>query len=207
MAQIEDLEQLRNVLGHPHTLTQNKIYDHIFDEAADFIAASPLLFLATTSQSGATTVSPKGDAPGFVNVGDKHTLRIPERPGNKLLMSFQNILETGAVGLIFVVPNTEETLRISGHARLLDDSSLCQALAARDKAALLVTEVTVHECFFHCAKAFKRSHTWQPESWQPPRKIAFGKQIAANTAKNKLVRGAVTTAVDQAIKLDYKTNL
>lgn len=207
MSLIETVEQLRSALGHPHKLTQNKIYDHLFDEAVEFIAAAPLLFIATTSKSGETTVSPKGDAPGFVNVADQHTLRIPERPGNKLLMSFQNILETGEVGLIFVVPNTEETLRVHGRATLRNDSIACQALAARDKPALLVTEVSVRECFFHCAKAFKRSKTWQPDSWSDPRKITFGQQIAANTAKNKLMRGAVAKAVNQAVKADYKKNL
>ena len=112
--------------------------------------------MRTSSQSGESAVSPRGDQPGFVTVRDEVTLYIPERQGNKLIFSLQNILENPNVGLLFMVPGTNETLRIRGKAELTADAELCQELSSRGKAALLVIVVRVTECYFHCAKAFIR---------------------------------------------------
>lgn len=208
MKQISDLTRLREIVGKPHPLTVSKIYKQLDETAVEFIAKASLLFIATGSQDGAMTVSPKGDAPGFVHVVDEQTLRIPERPGNKLLHGLSNILETGRVGLVFLIPGTEETLRINGRCALYEDTAQCEAMAANGKAALLFLEVTVEQCFFHCAKAFKRSKAWQPEQWQSPVKVSFGKQIAeAKLGKGKLASKALAAVVDQAVKSDYKKNL
>ena len=207
MAQIKTLDQLRDRLGHPHTLTQQKIYDHLFEEAVDFIGRAPLAFIATVSADGSPTVSPKGDGPGFVRVDDDKTLLIPERPGNKLAHGLTNILETGKIGLIFLIPGMEETLRVNGTCVLDDDAALCAEMAARGQDAILVMRVRVEECFFHCAKAFKRSQTWVPDSWGEPFRIEFGDIIARNAGGNKLKQKAVEIAVNQSVKLDYKKNL
>ena len=207
MQRIQTTEQLRAMLGDALPLTRNKIYDHVFADAAAFIAKTPLIFVATSDRQGQPTVSPKGDAPGFVQVEDEHTLLIPERPGNKLLHGFCNILDTGQIGLIFVLPGTGETLRINGTAQLFHDPDTCAAMAANGKDALLVTRVSVRECFFHCAKAFKRSHAWEPQAWSEPLKLSFGKQIAQKSAGNKIARKALEMAIDQAVNLDYKKNL
>lgn len=204
---ISSVEQLRKQLGHPHKLTTQKIYSQLFGDAINFIQKSPLVFMGTSNAQGQVTVSPKGDGPGFVQVADEHTLLIPERPGNKLLHGLSNIVQSGEIGLIFVLPGTEETLRVNGEAALFADEDVCDQLAANGKPAQLIIQVSVRECFFHCAKAFKRSETWQPESWQEKQKLSFGKQIAANAAGNAISAKAVSLAVDQAVKLDYKTNL
>ena len=204
---INSIEQLRKHMGSPHKLTKQKIYPQLFADATDFIQKSPLIFIATSNKQGRVTVSPKGDAPGFAHVLDESTLMIPERPGNKLLHGLENILETGEVGLIFVLPGTEETLRINGRAALYSDDELCEQMAANGKPAQLIIEVSVRECFFHCAKAFKRSRSWQADSWREHHKISLGKQIAANATGNVVTAKAVSLAVDLAIKHDYKNNL
>lgn len=206
MNRIESIDQLRELLGKPHSLTQQKISTKLTAEAQAFIEKCPLMFLATSGSNG-VTVSPKGDGPGFVQVVDKQHLLIPERPGNKLLHGLSNILQSGDVGLIFVIPGTEETLRINGHAQLFQDETICQDMSANGKAALLLIKVEVKECFFHCAKAFKRSKAWQADSWQAPVKVNFGAQIANNTGRNKISRAAIAMAVDAAVKADYKHNL
>lgn len=206
MKRIESIEQLRNLLGEPHSLTQQKISSELTLEARDFIGRSALVFIATTGGDD-VTVSPKGDQAGFVRIVDDRTLLIPERPGNKLLHGLSNILRTGSIGLLFVIPGTEETLRVNGNAFLFEDKETCRDMAANGKPALLLINVDVKECFFHCAKAFKRSKSWQPASWQAPQKISFGEQIARNAAGGKLGRAAVAKAVDTAVKLDYKINL
>jgi PPOX class probable FMN-dependent enzyme len=110
-------------------------------------------------------VAPKGDGPGFVRVADERTLLIPERKGNKLVFSLQNILANPKVGLIFLLPGTGETLRVSGDAELVDDRELSESFIERGKPALLVTRVRVTQCYFHCAKAFLRAELWKPETW------------------------------------------
>lgn len=207
MNKIETLDALRKIIGEPVPLTESKIADALFDEAKEFIAKAPLIFMATANSEGKATVSPKGDQPGFVTIEDDKTLLIPERPGNKLLHGLSNIIENGQIGIIFLVPGTEETLRVNGRCALYRDAELCKRMSANNRPALLILKVDIEECFFHCAKAFKRSHAWQPEQWPAPMKIAFGKQIAKQAASGKMTRKAIETVVDQAVKADYKINL
>lgn len=207
MEKIESIELLRDIMGEPVPLTKSKIFDALFPDAKTFIAAAPLCFIATADAQGRPTVSPKGDKPGFVRIEDDNTLFIPERPGNKLLHGLTNIIENGRIGLIFLVPGTEETLRITGRCGLYRDAELSKAMEANGKPALLILKVEIEQCFFHCAKAFKRSHTWEPGQWAEPMKISFGKQIAKKAASGKLSQKALEKVVDQAVKMDYKMNL
>ena len=170
--QITTREQLRALYGEPADLTKSKVRDHLTQSAQDFIRKSPLLFLATGAE-----VSPKGDPPGFVRIEDERTLLIPDRPGNKLLFGYETILQHPEVGLIFLVPGTTETLRVSGTATLWQDDILQQELAERGKPALLILKVTVTECFFHCGKALIRSHLWQSDQWGEPYKMNWAHEL------------------------------
>jgi PPOX class probable FMN-dependent enzyme len=166
-------------MGEPNEQVPRKIHRKLNRQAVAFIERAPMMFLSTTDANGRSTVSPKGDGPGFVRVVDTHTLLIPDRKGNKLLFSLQNMLANPHIAMIFIVPGTSETLRVSGDAQLLDDRELCESFVERDKPALLVTRVRVTECYFHCAKAFLRSDLWNPASWPQPVKISFGEEIAS----------------------------
>lgn len=210
---IKSIDELRELLGKPHPLTVSKISDSLNDSAQVFIQQTALLFMSTTGKETGSTVSPKGDGPGFIQVVDDKTLHIPERPGNKLMQGLGNILETGQIGLLAVIPGSEETLRINGQARLLNDPDLNEQYAARGKPAQLVIEVTVKQVYFHCAKAFKRSKAWQPDSWLEPQKVAWGDEISAgrlgksDSIVNKASRKALSKLVDKAVEDDYKRNL
>ncbi len=207
MADITTVEALRAKMGDAHDLTKQKVYDQLFEEARDFINKSPLLFLATTSKEGMPTVSPKGDGAGFVHIVDDGTLLIPDRPGNKLMYGHTNIIETGTIGLIFLIPGMEETLRITGRCVIKDDADLCAKFESRGRPAELVLEVKIETCFFHCAKAFKRSQTWQPDTWGEPMRLSFGDIIARNSKGGKIAKAAIGKAVDVGVNLDYKKNL
>jgi PPOX class probable FMN-dependent enzyme len=130
-----------------------------------FIAQSPLLLMATSDADGRCDVSPKGDMPGFVSVLDEHRLAIPDRPGNRRLDGMQNLLANPHVGLIFLIPGRDETLRINGRAWITRDPEILQRSAVQGKTPLLSIGVEVEQCFFHCAKAFLRAHIWAPEGW------------------------------------------
>jgi len=163
--QLTTEDEITAILGEPPDFVRAKVGDRVDASAAAFIARSPLVFVGTVDRDGRIDVSPKGDSPGFVHVAGPGSLQIPERKGNNLAFGPRNILATGRIGLIFVVPGQRETLRVNGAASLTDDPALLARLGARGKPALLGTEVRVEECFFHCGKSMIRSRAWDPDSW------------------------------------------
>jgi PPOX class probable FMN-dependent enzyme len=203
VATIQNVEQLRAIIGEPSEQVRLKLHSRLNAQAREFIGRSPMFLLSTVDAEGQPSVAPKGDGPGFVRVVDERTLLIPERKGNKLVFSLQNILANPKVGLIFLLPGTGETLRVSGEAELLDDRALCESFVERGKPALLVTRVKVTQAYFHCAKAFLRSQLWDPAAWAEPMKISFGAEIAEEG-------GLATAAIgefDAAVKQRYVTDL
>lgn len=128
-----------------------------------FIAHSPIVFIGSTADSA--DVSPRGDRAGFVEVLDDTTLAIPDRPGNNRLDTLENILRNPAVGLLFLVPGMNETLRVNGDAQITIDPHLREILSVNGRAPTSVIVVSVKAAYMHCAKAFIRSDLWNPQTW------------------------------------------
>jgi uncharacterized protein len=200
---ITRVEQLRAIIGTPGKITPLKLLDALDEHAIEYIRRSPFLVLGTADADGNQDVSPKGDAPGFVAVENNTTIVIPDRKGNKLIFGLQNILANPHVGIIFMVPGTNETLRVNGVAELSADPAILRRLAARGTPATLAIRVTIKECFFHCAKAFIRSQLWSHAAWQPPHKISFGKMLADKMGGDE----SAAAKIEEAIAHDYKHNL
>ncbi len=200
---ITNRAQLRRVIAEPAELLRLKVFDSLNGDAREFIAESPLLFLCTQDESGSMDVSPKGDAPGFVEIADERTLIIPDRPGNKLAFGFENLLLCPHLSLIFLRPGIRETLRINGTGQITNDPQILARFAVNGKPAQLCTVVTVQECFFHCGKALIRSRLWQPDSWASERGISFGKQFATVTGGDAQAAAQIDTVVAD----DYENNL
>ena len=175
---ITTLEALRARIGEPNPATKLKVFDALDPQMTAFIARSPFCLLATADAEGHLEVSPKGDGPGFAWVESEHSLVLPDRKGNKLCFGLSNILANPQVGLIFLVPGTDETLRVNGRAELDADPALLERLSARGQPALLGIRVAVERCFFHCARAFLRAELWQPETWGERVRVSFGRQLA-----------------------------
>ena len=203
MAAIQSTQRLRELIGTPNELVRLKIHSRLNADARNFIARSPMLFFATCGNGGLPQVSPKGDAPGFVHVHDDSTLVIPERKGNKLTFTLENILNNPNVSLIFLVPGTCETLRVEGRAQLDDDPGLCHKLSARGSAALLVTRIEIDAVYFHCAKAFLRADLWKPETWLEQINISFGREISQRGGLDQQKIGEF----DAAVRSRYETDL
>ncbi len=157
--------ELREILGYPSERALLKQQGTLDEHSRAFIARSPFLLLATSNAAGQCDVSPKGDMPGFVLVLDDQHLVIPDRPGNRRLDGMRNLLENPHVGLIFIVPGREETLRVNGRGWIVRDAELLERLIVMGKRPPLAIGVEIEECFLHCAKAFKRSGLWQTERW------------------------------------------
>jgi len=175
---IKNESELESITGSPMEFVKAKILTQLDEVMREFISKSPLVFISTIDDNGHVDVSPKGDPCGFVKIDTAGNLLIPERPGNRLTFGFRNILRNGKIGLIFVVPNQRETLRVKGVAMLHNEPSVLATLQANGKPALLCTYVEVKECFMHCGKAFIRSKLWQPQSWDTSTGSLGAKQLA-----------------------------
>jgi PPOX class probable FMN-dependent enzyme len=165
--EITTADDLRAIVGHPNNYVANKVGKRLSAAQQDWLAHSPLGFVATTDAQGRVDVSPKGDPPGFVHIIDETTIAIPERPGNKRVDGYLNVLQRPYVGTLFLIPGRGDTLRINGTARILADADYFDAMTVNGKRPILALEIDIEEVFFHCAKAFLRSDAWKPESWNP----------------------------------------
>ena len=123
------------------------------------------MLIGSSDGAGHADVTPKGDRPGFVAVLDDRTIAIPDRPGNNRLDTLENIVRNPAVGLLFLIPGMDETLRVNGEARVTADAGLRERLAHGDKLPTTAVVVAIKAVYMHCAKAFMRSELWKPESW------------------------------------------
>ncbi len=158
-------EQLRSVIGYPSHRVLAKHVAALDAHCRAFVARSPFVLIASANGAGSMDVSPRGDPPGFVQVLDDKTLAIPERPGNRKADTFSNLIQNQRVGLLFLIPGKQETLRVSGTAAIVRDQWLRDRLAVHDKTPELALAVTVEEVFFHCAKCVIRSQLWSAGSW------------------------------------------
>jgi len=158
-------QDLRALVGVPGARSLKKERRSLDEHDRAFIAQSPFLLLASSNADGRCDVSPKGDAPGFVQIIDDRRLVIPERPGNKRLDGMLNVLANPHIGLIFLVPGRQETLRVNGKAWITRDPQLLERCVAQNKVPLVAIGVEVEQCFLHCPKAFIRSRLWQQQTW------------------------------------------
>lgn len=156
---------LRDHYRHPAPLVLKKSMASLDRHARAYIATSPFVLVATTGADGTVDVTPRGGPPGFVHALDEHRLLLGDLPGNNRLDSLRNITETSAVGLLFLIPGVDETVRVNGSACVTVDPELLEVAAIDGKRPKTAIGVRAEEVFFHCAKAFRRSSLWSPEGW------------------------------------------
>ena len=155
--------QLREVLGEPTELVKKKISDRLNPLTRQFVERSPFVVVATGRPDGGLDVSPRGDPAGFVRILDVRTLLLPERPGNKLADTLTNLLEDDRIALLFLIPGVDDTFRVNGRARIVDDPKLLAGSEVEGKVPQLGVLVEVEEAYTQCPKALLRSELWNPE--------------------------------------------
>jgi len=160
--------QLRDVYRPPGDVVGQKVLDRLDRHARAFIEVAPFVLVGTASPDGTADVSPKGGPPGFVVVLDDQRLAIADLAGNNLLDSITNIVRGSGIGLLFLVPGVDETLRVNGVACVTTDPSVLDACAVKDRRPKAAIGVTVTQQYMHCAKAFRRSRLWSTETWPDP---------------------------------------
>lgn len=200
---ISSRERLREIVGEPSPAIVGKVIDHVDEICARYIAASPFCVISTRGADGLLDQSPKGDPAGFVRVQDRKTLIIPDRPGNKRVDNFENLLVHPEVAVIFLIPGYGYTLRISGTGKIVRDAALAKELSVNGRAPHLLLVITVEEAYMHCAKAMARSKIWDESAW--PDLTQVPSLAEAMVAHGKLAR---TKEEQQArINEDFETRM
>jgi PPOX class probable FMN-dependent enzyme len=164
MAAITTEAELRALYAAPAERTLRKELDHLDRHCRRFIEHAPFLVLATADADGRQDATPRGGDPGFVHMADERTLLLPDRPGNNRLDSLSNLTQRPEVGLLFLIPGVDETLRVNGTAELRDDTELTGRFEFSQRSPTIVVRITVRQAYLHCAKALMRSRLWDPDT-------------------------------------------
>ncbi|TGQ43795.1 pyridoxamine 5'-phosphate oxidase family protein [Mesorhizobium sp. M00.F.Ca.ET.216.01.1.1] len=198
-------EQLRTIYKTPRPTDGSirKELKALDGHCRSFIAKSPFVLIGSSDGAGNADVTPKGDKPGFAAVLDDKTIAIPDRPGNNRLDTLENILLNPSVGLLFLIPGMNETLRVNGDARITIDPGLREKLAVDGKQPQSIVVVTVKVAYMHCAKAFMRSELWKPETWYDRAMLPTLGEIL----RDQLALAESAGDIDRSLDKDYQKTL
>ena len=199
---IDSAAELAALIGTPSELAAKKELTALDRHMTAFIGQSPFLLLATVGRNGSCDVSPRGDGPGFVRVLDSGTLLIPERSGNRRVDSLRNIVETGSLGLLFMIPGMIESLRVNGRAQVIQDEDLLAPMTVQGRRPVVAIAMEIEECFLQCGKALLRSKLWAArDSGDAPVLPAFAEMLM-DQAK---LENTTTASLDERIQQSYQT--
>jgi PPOX class probable FMN-dependent enzyme len=182
---ITTLAELEALYARPAAPSLAKEVDYLHPHYRAFVKAAPLCLLSTVGKDAAEC-SPRGDAPGFVQVLDERTLLLPDRRGNNRIDSLRNIVADPRVGLLFVIPGVNETLRINGTARISVDPALIARCVVAGKAPVSVLVIHVEAVFFQCARALLRSRLWDADTQRPRSDLPSNGEILGALSRNAI---------------------
>lgn len=194
---IETVDELRDIYRPASAGAVTKVIGVLDEHCREFLAKSPFFVLSSADGDGVCDGSPKGGAPGFVEMLDEHRVAWADYSGNNRLDSFENFIDNDHVALLFLIPGLDETLRINGRASLVTDPDLQEGFAVNDKSAKVVVVVTVDEAYVHCAKALRRADLWSPESGLPDDDVPNAAEIIRDHAEIDAPTGAIEAARDK----------
>ena len=207
MSRIEEKSVLRARMGEVGPLAAGKTLRRIDKYARTYIERSPFLCIGTADENGNADVSPRGDPPGFVRIVDDRTIIIPDRPGNNRVDTMANIIANPKVGILFIIPGIDDTLRVNGRAEIIDDPVELAPAAINGRAPKIGIRVHVDEVFFHCAKAFRRSQLWEPAAHQDRSFLPGLAHMVMEQARACEVDTEESDQVEAEIQEEYKTGL
>jgi uncharacterized protein len=177
-------EELRDFYDAPMKAAIRKDIGELDDMCRRLIAAAPMLFVATHDEDGRADVSPRGGPPGFVTVLDDRHLAIPDATGNRRLDTLENIVSSGRIALIFVIPGRDTTLRVGGRAAVTAAPEVLERLTPVGKPPRTAIVVETQEVYTHCPKAFVRSKLWDPGSWPDPATLPTSAEVTIAHQRN-----------------------
>ena len=203
MDEICTVDDLRAIYRLPRGGPLDKQHAAVTDHDRTFIAHATFVLIATADERGRCDVSPKGGTPGFVTVLDEHTVGIPDLAGNNRLDSMQNLLANDGIGLLFMVPGIEETLRVNGTGRLVTDPAVRDACSVNGAVPKVVFVVDVEEVYLHCGKALRRGSLWKPEAWPDTSDMPSVPRMFRDLVAPEFE----VEVIEQALESDYEKTL
>lgn len=179
-----------------------------------FIKQSRFLVVASINSSGQIDVSPKGDPESFLLQEDGGSVCFADRPGNKRIDSFRNILEQKTVSVMVLVPGYQDVLELNGTAALCVDDHLLDRFTVQEKRPKIVTKITADSKAIKPSEAISRSALWPAKSPREDLKAAdifkaHIKHSKERSLKAKVARAAVSLpgAFEVGLEADYKKNM
>lgn len=195
----------RSDFWHPTYITNN--------EPLDFFQHASFLVIASINNHGQADVSPKGD-PEKILKTDNADICFADRPGNRRIDSFRNIIEQPLVSVIALVPGHTEVFAINGRAELRTDDYLMQSFEIQGKAPKLVTRIAPDSTHSKTSPAMRRASLWSvtdaPQDLNPAEIFKdHMKKSRENSLQAKVARAAISLpgAMEKGLAFDYKNNL
>ena len=195
------VEELRALYRDPHPVIRAKVKHELDAASASFIRSAPFVLVGTRGPDG-LDVSPRGGPPGFVKVLGANALAIPDLNGNNLLDTLTNVVGDGRIGLLFVVPGKDETLRVNGRAWAVTDDDVLDRFVDDVKRPKVAIGVEIDQTFIHCAKAFRRGQVWQPDSWAALASAPDGADIIECQSGGEVAAADVRAALEESYVSD-----
>lgn len=165
---IDDKNQIREIYGYPKGRAKKKVLSSLEKHSKHFINCSPFVVLSTVNNQNRMDASPRGGKSGFIKVLNNKQLIVPDYKGNNRIDSLTNIIETKTIGLLFMIPGIDETLRINGSASIESSDDYLNLFKEESKKPITCIKITIEELFLHCAKAFMRSKLWDASTHLNP---------------------------------------
>lgn len=166
---ISNESELRDLYGFPSGRAKDKVLNELEQHSIRYIKNSPFVVVSTIDKNGNMDASPRGGEAGFVKIRNNKELLIPDFKGNNRVDSLSNIVETGRIALLFIIPGIDETLRVNGSASLTTSEEILNSFTSDSKPSISCIIVSIEEVFLHCAKAFMRSELWNHKKQLNPK--------------------------------------
>ncbi|CAM3748338.1 pyridoxamine 5'-phosphate oxidase family protein [Phaeobacter inhibens] len=156
------VEALEAHYGTPGAPSLRKVARQMTPLYRKWIMASRLCMLATVGPEG-TDDSPRGDDGPVVLELDPGRLALPDWRGNNRIDSLRNIVRDPRVSLMFLVPGSNNVVRVNGEARVTADADLRAKFDKSGKQPRTVIVIEINEIYSQCARALMRARTWAAE--------------------------------------------
>ncbi len=166
----QEASRFNDQFGEMSARAKFKVKGEMSEFVQKFIEASPFVVMASADPDGNCDASPKGGKPGFVKVIDNTRLLLPDVAGNRLFQSYQNMDANPHVGLLFMIPGVNDTVRVNGTVSIVDKEELERqkvelSLYWTDDNAkhLQGIIINVEESYGHCPRAYNFAKLWDTD--------------------------------------------
>lgn len=160
MTTIETVEDLEALYGGPAAPAIRKVANRMVPVYRRWIMTSRFYILSTVGPEGSDG-SPRGDDGPVVTELDDKTLAMPDWRGNNRMDSLRNIVRDGRVSLMFMVPGSDNVVRVNGTAQLSGDPAMITRFERKGLVPRSVILITISEIYFQCSRALMRSGLWK----------------------------------------------